>query len=125
MRRFSEPSTAFLLVAAPREDAVHEAMYFARKLHESNIEVQGLIVNRLFPRFGKAPAVEADGDAGPLTSLVANLQDLEGIAEREESYFATLVERVKPAPVARVPFLAGDVHDIDGLDEVRESLLTG
>src|SRR5436190_1045782 len=70
-------------------------------------------------------AMEGDGDAGPLTSLVANLQDLEGIAEREESYFATLVERVKPAPVARVPFLAGDVHDIDGLDEVRESLLTG
>ena len=125
LQLLSEPSTAFVLVAAPREDAVHEAMYFARKLHESGIEVQGLIVNRLFPRFGPAPELDTDGSAhGPLLAMVENLRDLEGIAEREESYFATLVDRVKPAPVVRVPFLANDVHDVAGLDEVREYLLS-
>ena len=31
-------------------------------------------------------------------------------------------DRIAPAPVARVPFLADDVHDLDGLSEVARYL---
>src|SRR5205085_3145263 len=119
----SEPTTAFVLVTSPRQDAVEEAMYFASKLHESGISVQGLVVNRLFPRYGKVPEIVVDG--GALVPFVTNLRDLEGIAEREEADFAVLAERVAAAPVARVPFLADDVHDVGGLDEVASFLLAG
>ncbi|HUY85838.1 MAG TPA: ArsA-related P-loop ATPase, partial [Acidimicrobiales bacterium] len=47
----SDPSTAFVLMTAPRSEAVDEAMFFAHKLAESRIAVQALVVNRVHPRF--------------------------------------------------------------------------
>lgn len=47
----TQPSTAFVLVTSPREDAVGEATYFADRLFQSGISVRALIVNRLHPRF--------------------------------------------------------------------------
>ncbi|MDP9072852.1 MAG: ArsA family ATPase, partial [Actinomycetota bacterium] len=88
----SEPSTAFVLVAAPRRDAIDEALYFAERLQESDIDVEALVVNRLHPRFGPVPSVLTGAQAAqapaaaPLAELLANLRDLEGIAEREERY---------------------------------------
>jgi anion-transporting ArsA/GET3 family ATPase len=122
----SEPSTAFVLVASPRRDAVDEALFFARKLSESGIAVQGLVVNRVHPRYGPVPAADGQsGEAvepGPWAALVANFRDLQGIAEREESHFAALASQVAPAPVVRVPFLADDVHDVGGLDVIGQYL---
>jgi anion-transporting ArsA/GET3 family ATPase len=128
----SESQTAFVLVTAPRRDAVDEALYFAHRLQESSIDVEALIVNRLHPRYQPAPAVltspsalaEAANDPqrAPLATLVANLRDLEGIAEREERYFDSLARRIAPAPVFRLPMLSGDVHDLDGLAEVGRHL---
>jgi anion-transporting ArsA/GET3 family ATPase len=119
-----DPGTAFVVVASPRRDAVEEALYFARKLKESHLAVEALVVNRLHPRFGPVPAGlgRAAEGGGPLAPLVANLADLRGIGEREESHFATLVEAVAPAPVARVPFLVEEVHDLEGLDRIGQHL---
>jgi anion-transporting ArsA/GET3 family ATPase len=123
----SDPSTAFVLVATPRRDAVDEALFFAQKLAESKIEVDALIVNRLYPRFGEGSAAEARARAEslqgtPLAGLYRSLADFRQVAEREESYFADLAAEVAPAPVARVPFLAADVHDVDGLVRVGRFL---
>ena len=125
----SKPSTAFVLVASPRRDAVREALFFAERLGESDIAVEGLVVNRVHPRFGDGGS-GADGDGaaeraraaelgeGPQAALYENLADFRHIAAREEAHVAALVKQVAPAPVVRVPFLAGDVHDLDGLGEV-------
>ena len=83
--------------------------------------VDGLVVNRLHPRFGPVPSGLGNAN-GALRPLVRNLADLRGIGEREESHFATLMAAVAPAPVARVPFLAEEVHDLEGLAEVGEHL---
>jgi len=112
----SSPDTSFVLVTSPRRDAVDEATFFAAKLHESGIDVDGLVVNRLHPRFGDGPV--PDG-LGPLSD---NLRDFRAIAEREEQHFEALASRIAPAPVARVPFLADDVHDLDGLAAVGAHL---
>jgi anion-transporting ArsA/GET3 family ATPase len=130
----SEPSTAFVLVASPRRDAVDEALFFARCLGESKIAVQGLIVNRLHPRFDaqttalSSVAVPSEGsesagtrtDDRALAALVANRIEFRALAEREESHFAVLAAEVAPAPVARVPILPTDVHDLDGLAVVAD-----
>jgi anion-transporting ArsA/GET3 family ATPase len=124
----SESQTAFVLVAAPRRDAVDEALYFAKRLQESDISVEALIVNRLHPRFGPVPSVlttpaaAAASEAEPLVSLLDNLRHFDGIAQREERYLQSLAERIAPAPVARVPFLAGDVHDLEGLNDIGRYL---
>ena len=118
----ADSGTAFLLIASPKRDAVDEAMFFSRKLAESHIAVQALIVNRVHPRFGPVPAGVASAESSALGPLVRNLTDLRGIGEREESHVATLVRAVAPAPVVRVPFLVDDVHDLDGLVQIAGHL---
>ena len=123
---------AFVLVASPRRDAVAEAGFFAGKLSESGIGVDALVVNRLHPRFGAGSSV-SEGAAAlraraaslvgtPLAPLYVNLAEFRQVSEREEAHFADLARRVAPAPVVRVPFLEGDVHDVDGLRRVGEHL---
>jgi anion-transporting ArsA/GET3 family ATPase len=122
----SDPGTAFVLVASPRRDSIEEATHFAGKLSEQSIPVEALIVNRVFPRYvwagwekmpsGSGPA------AGPWNDLLHNVRDIAAVSEREEAYVADLVHTVAPAPVIRIPFLAEDVHDLDGLTEVVRHL---
>jgi anion-transporting ArsA/GET3 family ATPase len=125
----SDPATAFVLVASPRRDAVDEALFFAERLQESGIGIEALVVNRLFPRFGEGSAAEVRarasslaGTAPSLAGLFENLADFREVAEREEGHFASLASKVAPAPVVRVPFLAADVHDVDGLARVGSYL---
>jgi anion-transporting ArsA/GET3 family ATPase len=116
-----DPGTAFVVVAAPRRDAVAEALYFADRLRESTGQVDALVINRMFPAFGPVPAgLAAGGRYGgdQIGVLAANLRDLAGIASREEQHVAVLAERLPGVPIVRVPFLPGDVHDVGGLSEV-------
>ncbi len=122
----ADSGTAFVVVAAPRRDAVDEALFFADRLAESAMPVRGLVVNRMFPRFAPtdvpgARAVTAPEGSG-LATLVANLDDLDGIAQREERYIGILSGHLPGAPVVRVPLLPGDVHDVAGLTEVATHL---
>jgi anion-transporting ArsA/GET3 family ATPase len=112
-------STAFVLVTSPRRDAVEEAAFFAEKLHESRIAIDGLVVNRMHPAFGSEPVPDGLGDLG------RNLADFRAIASREEHHLGALAARIAPAPVTRVPFLAEDVHDLAGLEVVGRYLLSG
>ncbi len=123
----SDPRTAFVLVASPRRDTVEEATFFAAKLGANDIPVRALIVNRMHPRFTEglpeAHRERARTLAGTdLGALYANLADFALVATREEQHLEGLAEKVAPAPVVRVPFLATDVHDLDGLDAVAAHL---
>ena len=103
-------------------------MFFVDRLDESGYETAALIVNRLHPRFsgpGTAERLAAGGGAaasGTVRAAVANLAQLEAVAEREEGHFADLASRVDPAPLARIPFLPADVHDLQGLGLVAREL---
>ncbi|MHB1534828.1 MAG: ArsA family ATPase [Acidimicrobiales bacterium] len=114
--------TAFVVVASPRRDAVDEASFFVERLRQQQITVRALVMNRVFPRFGAPPDSPA-GDSDPqVAALIANLRDLERIAAREEQWITRLAEQLPGAPVSRVPFLADDVHDLDGLTLVAQHL---
>ena len=130
------PETAFVLVASPRRDTVEEAHYFADRLGEAGIAVQGLIVNRVHPTFGASPdAVTAAVAAGTakraetlagtdIGGLYRNLADFQAVSSREQAHLSGLAEAVAPAPVAWVPFLRRDVHDIAGMDEVAQHVFS-
>jgi anion-transporting ArsA/GET3 family ATPase len=133
----ADPGTAFVLVAAPREDSIDEAKFFAQRLAESSIPVSALAVNRLFPNFAAreplagealAASLSGDGSATPedpraYEKFTRNLQDFLAVSSREERYVEELAEEVAPAPVVRVPFLKEDVHDLEGLEIVASHLL--
>ncbi len=124
----AQPSTAFVLVAAPRPDSVDEAVHFAAKLHESEMSTAALVVNRVLPRFATPGTLagvpdEPPGAAGAdFALMVANLRAVSAAADREEDTIAALVRQVDPAPVVRVPMLSSDVHDLAGLEEVAAVL---
>ncbi|MFP5327169.1 MAG: ArsA family ATPase, partial [Acidimicrobiia bacterium] len=111
LKLLESPGTAFVLVTSPRRDAVDEATYFAERLRESHISVDALVVNRVHPRFGgdEVPVPEGAGVFGE------NLGNFRAASAREEHHIADLTRRVIGAEVVRVPFLAGDVHDLEGL----------
>jgi anion-transporting ArsA/GET3 family ATPase len=111
LKLLESSGTAFVLVTSPRREAVDEATYFADRLRESAIGVDALVVNRVHPRFGGSE-VEVPVDLGAFSQ---NLQDFRAASAREEHHIADLRRRVRDAEVVRVPFLADDVHDLDGL----------
>ena len=119
----ADPETAYVVVTSPRGDAIEEASYFADRLAERGVTPAGLVVNRIHPRFTTPgvtlPAPPPDSALG---ALVANLSELEDVADREEDAFAGLAERMAPAPVGRVPLLGTDVHDLAGLATVADHL---
>jgi anion-transporting ArsA/GET3 family ATPase len=119
-RLMEDPGTAFVVVAAPRRDAVTEAIYFADRLQDSAARVEALVANRMFPAFGAVPEplrAAAPGGAG-VDALVRTIEDFDRVASREESHLSELTQRLPGTPVVRVPFLSADVHDLGGLEEI-------
>lgn len=124
------PSTAFVLVATPRAGATAEAAYFAAKLGEAGLGVAAVVENRVFPHFGVPEALLEGKDAptpapGGYAALLANAADLDRVATSEDVHIASLVEHTPGAALVRVPFLAEEVHDLDGLVTVARHLFPG
>jgi anion-transporting ArsA/GET3 family ATPase len=127
---FAEPTTAFLLVVTPRDEAINEGRFFTARLHESDIRVQALVINRLHPHFD-TPSVTTprilDSSvrgrrARAFADLNTNWSELRIVAQQEERTVADLAAQVAPASVARVPLLDGDVHDLAEVQIVADHL---
>ena len=124
------PSTQYLVVASPRNDTVAEAAFFTGKLRSIGLTTAGVIVNRLHPRFGEGTAEDAAHAAAAARGLAArrlwtNLAELRHMAELEEVAVAPLLDVAGEAAVARVPLLARDVHDLDGLRTLASHVVAG
>jgi anion-transporting ArsA/GET3 family ATPase len=124
--------TAFVVVAAPENDALREAAYFVDRLTDDDMPLAGLVVNRVSPsaRTGlSAEAAIAAADrleAGDSASLTAGLLRLHAdrvrVVEREQHLRERFAASHPRVPTAVVAALAGDVHDLDGLREIGERL---
>lgn len=116
------PTTRYVLVASPKLDTVEEARYFAGRLRESALSVGALVVNRCTPTFG-VPAVRRPSRPQAVeAALWHNLDELQATSDAELSHLAPLLADSDPAPVAWVPLLESDVHDLTALDRIRDLL---
>lgn len=128
-----EPTTAFVVVAAPEKDALREATYFLDRLAEEGMPLAGVVVNRMQPltaaglSMSRATAaletLEERGDADPATVALLRLhEELARTANRQ----AALTKRFRVGhpgvPVVTVPAAPRDIHDLDGLREVGVAL---
>ena len=111
--------TRFVLVASPRVDTIDEARFFAGRLVEKDLGVAAIIVNRATPDFGE-PEGRRPRSAAKV-ALYDNQAELHDIAVAEREHVGLLVEDTGRQPTW-VPLLAGDVHDLDGLDLIRSLL---
>ncbi|CAN5172078.1 ArsA family ATPase [soil metagenome] len=128
----SSPGSAFVVVATPEPPALREARYFLRRLEQDGMPTAGLVVNRVtLPpppslkglsarKAGAAIAALADGGpeqraAGELLSLHLDRVD---VARRERQAVTKGLHGIDPQVLVDVPRLAGDVHDLEGLEAV-------
>jgi len=126
------PGTAFLVVAAPEPDALREATYFVDRLKSERMPLAGLVVNRMARSsasglssarsLAAAETLDERGDH-PLTAALLRLHaermQLAARQERLRDHFASANPTV---PVTTVPAQAEDVHDLDGLRLIGDSL---
>lgn len=136
-----EDDTAFVLVASPKADTVAEAGYFADRLADVGIDVKALVVNRMQPDFdgvssatgstrgrvgataSTPEALRARAESLAGTALADHyrcLADARDLARGEDAHLRGLAERVRPAPVVKVPVLPFEVTDLDSLAALAE-----
>ncbi|GAA4056345.1 anion-transporting ArsA/GET3 family ATPase [Nonomuraea soli] len=122
--------TAFIVVAAPERDAMREAAYFVERLAEERMPLAGLVVNRVHtsPVSGLSAArstaaaeeLEARGEhelTAAVLRLHAGRMQLAAREGREQDHFVSAHPTV---PVAQVPAMSQDVHDLDGLRAIGD-----
>ena len=117
-------TTAFVVVSSPRREAIEETLFFADRLRQTTGRVEALIVNRMFPYFGPVPDGLASrprrtGPAQPRARRPGRQPRGPGSSRQQGTeQVKALSARLPGAAVVQVPFLADDVHDVDGLTEV-------
>jgi anion-transporting ArsA/GET3 family ATPase len=133
-----QPGTEFLVIAAPERDALREAAYFVDRLRADAMPLAGVVLNRMVvPRTEAVSAEQAVAAAerllradpvAPVEAATAGVLQLHAERVRTALRQRHLTERFTAAheevPVAFVPALADDVHDLEGLREIGELLGT-
>jgi len=127
-----DPGTAFVVVAAPEPDALREASFFVERLQRDEMPLAGLVLNRVHSTEAKdVSAARAEGAAEELDelgehALTAALLRLHSDTMRRRDREHHLLGRFSGAhpsvAVATAPALAGDVHDVHGLQVMGDAL---
>jgi anion-transporting ArsA/GET3 family ATPase len=125
------PGTAFLVIAAPEPDALREASYFVERLAQERMPLAGLLLNRVqrspaarLSAAGSQSAAETLQVTGEHPLAVAALR-LHAERMQQVSAQRRLAEHFTAAhpvvPVAEIPALAEDVHDLAGLRAIGQA----
>ncbi|MCA9549774.1 MAG: ArsA family ATPase [Myxococcales bacterium] len=122
--------TSFVVVSTPSESGLVDARAFRDRLRERQLRVGSVVLNRATPApflAGEAPAPEALARALASTpELAARLEALameraeEALAHREAA--EELALETEGCAVVAVPQLPRDVHDLEGLERLRQGL---
>ena len=129
-----ESHTAFLVVAAPQNDALREASYFIQRLREEHMPLAGVVLNRVTTTeisdlsAERALAGAEDLEKQGRSDLTAGVLRLHADRMRQVVSDHKRADRFRRGhraiPTVSVPALADDVHDLDGLRAIG-TLLAG
>lgn len=115
-----DPSTSFVVVTAPTEQSVDEAVFFASALNSYELNFGGLVVNRVNPTFVLHDLPEAATDE--VAALVELARKFEHVRVRQERSLDRLTRQIPRTRWAHVPALTRDVYDLAALAEVASFL---
>ncbi len=122
--------STFLVVCGPADAPIDEAIYFHRKLVESDLPFGGVIVNKVHTEGRESEPAAAIatglrqtlGDAALADRVAANFEDYRALADRDARNIKGLRREMGKVEVIEVPYLAEDVHDLKGLFEINPHL---
>jgi len=131
-----EPSTAFVVIAAPEPDALREAAYFVERLKADHMPLAGLVLNRVQQvdagELGAerarmvAESLDPGDDAQFLLSEMLTIHAaIMDTATRQRHLAERFVAAHPGVAVTAVPARAQDIHDIAGLADVGRMLARG
>jgi len=106
--------TRFTLVSGPGEQRVADTLFFARKLGEEGYHLGPVIVNRVHPEVGNAPATATINDGLNLLTWLGR-KDREGVEQLRELLGGS-------HPLLEVPLRPDEPTDLDALAELGASL---
>jgi anion-transporting ArsA/GET3 family ATPase len=142
-RLLQAPGTSFLVVAAPEPDALREASYFVERLDEERMPLAGLILNRVHSRpTSRLSAARSLAAAETLEGIIPNERGVPAeandysvtaaalrlhaermnLGDREQRVAGAFTSAHPAVPIAEVPALPVDVHDLAGLRRIGDSL---
>jgi anion-transporting ArsA/GET3 family ATPase len=126
------PETAFVVVAAPEPDALREASYFIDRLSEDAMPLAGLVLNRIHvdgagglsekQAIAGAERLEESGEHELTAALLRLHADRLAAASRDQRMGERFTAAHPDVQVTRVPALATEIHDLDGLRDVGRLL---
>lgn len=132
-RLLRSPEAGFVVVAAPRADAIHQALALTGRLREDGYPLAGVVLNRVHPLPQRgpappeaiAPALAAAGAADP-ARLAATAMEALGeeqlLALRDLDAREALAGAVDGIPVVEVPDQAVEPVELRGLARVADAL---
>lgn len=127
-----DPGTAFLVVAAPEADALREASFFVKRLQQDSMPLAGLVLNRVHTTEapdvsaaraeGAAEDLDEAGDHQLTAALLRLHADTMRVRDRERHLLGRFTGAHPDVAVVTAPALPGDVHDVQGLEQVGAAL---
>jgi len=126
-----QPSSRFVVIAAPEPDALREAAYFVERLKTDSMPLAGLVLNRV--QYIDAPELSADrarvaaqslaGSGHELTAALLGIHaNRQAQAERQEHLAERFTAAHPTVPIAVMPAMAEDIHDLEGLRAIGDRL---
>ena len=145
-----DPSSQFVVVTSAEPPPLREARFFLERLEQEGLHAAGVVVNRVRPEVPRDPTdagleravreleaeagVLGDADGRPPTvrsdelamaGALRLLGDVRNLAARQRRDVAAGLFGVEVPALVEVPLLGGDVHDLQGLDAIARTLMTG
>ncbi|MDX1620192.1 MAG: ArsA-related P-loop ATPase [Nitriliruptorales bacterium] len=129
------PTSQFVVVASPQPPPLREAKFFVERLQQEGLHAAGVVVNRIHPEAASAPPPDVlreaaraqadDREGRAVAGALHLLADVKGVAERERRDVAAALFGLRFPALVEVPLLRGDIHDLDGLQQVSKRLVGG
>ncbi|GGI02742.1 ArsA family ATPase [Egicoccus halophilus] len=127
-----QPSSRFVVVTSADPPPLREAKFFLERLEQEGLHAAGVVVNRIRPEIPRDPsdaalqrAVEAQGDddeGQAVAGALALLADVRNLANRQRRDVAAALYGVPVPSLVEVPLYGRDVHDLDGLRAIADTL---
>ncbi|MFA9444019.1 ArsA family ATPase [Egicoccus sp. AB-alg6-2] len=125
-------SSRFVVVTSADPPPLREAKFFLERLEKEGLHAAGVIVNRIRPEVPRDPSdaalrraieVQADDDDGrAVAGALALLGDVRNLAGRQRRDVTSALYGVRIPALVEVPLLGRDVHDLDGLGAIAQTL---